>query len=209
MPLPSVVWPSKQTDLYELGVKRVKLFCATNDIPAPKITNVPKDDWHVNACAYYRPDTERVRKWTDPGVNICLPECGRPCTEAQSRNWTWPGSVTDREPFGVLAHELGHHCDWLVGDRKGSYFSEYCEQVKLVTREPGLTSYADVNPAEWFAEAFRLFVTNPDLLRLVRPRTYAKLAEKWKPCTRYDWLNQLGSNVPDRIVRTLRNKGAK
>jgi len=40
------------------------------------------------------------------------------------------------------------------------------------TQEPALTSYCP-NDHEWWAEMFRLFMTNSDLLRLVRPKTYS------------------------------------
>ena len=92
--------------LAERGEQRMLAFCKANGIPAPAVTVTPKSKWRVGACAYYRPDTEQMRKWTKPGINICLEECQWPCGETVSRNWTWPGSTTDREPYGVIAHEL-------------------------------------------------------------------------------------------------------
>ena len=102
-------------DLADLGCLRVSEFCWVNKILVPTVRVVPLDDWHVDACAYYRSNTESNRKWTKPGIDICLERCASPATEHQVRNWNWPGSTTDREPFGVLCHELGHHCDWIAG----------------------------------------------------------------------------------------------
>jgi hypothetical protein len=204
----SFKWPMGKQSLFDLGVARVEEFCKANDISVPAINNTPKDKWVVGTCAYYRPDTDAMRKWTTPGISICTPLCSSPCTEGAARNWSWPGSVTDREPYGVLAHELGHHCDWLTGERKGTYFSDYCEAVKKESGEKGITSYADENPAEWFAEAFRLFVTNYGLLKALRPKTYRIFSKKWKPVGTANWREVLGGNVPPKVLRTLKNKGA-
>ncbi len=208
-------------DLLNRGLFRIQRFCAVNDIPCPRVTNCPSSKWDVSACAYYRPDTESNREWMSkldgqhPGINICPAKCAYPCLEEESRNWSWPGSVTDRTPYGVLAHELGHHCDWLTGKRKGRYFSEVCEEVMKDSGEPGLTSYADENPSEWFAEAFRLYVTNPSLLSYIRPTTCKILMKRWKPIGyTTHWLDVLKAQereqtLPERVVRTLRNKGAR
>lgn len=45
-------------------------------------------------------------------------------------------------------------------------------------REEKLTGYGP-NASERFAEWFRLFVTNPDLLRALRPKTFEALAQRW------------------------------
>lgn len=46
-----------------------------------------------------------------------------------------------------------------------------------------ITSYAP-NAMEWFAEIFRLFVTNPDLLKLIRPKAYKAILDSGlKPST--------------------------
>lgn len=190
--------------LFEKGKAKVIAFCEKSGLPVPRITVFPKKDWKVGACAYYRPDTEVMRKWTKPGINICLEECAFPAKDTQFRQWSWPRSVIDRTPYGVLCHELGHHADWCTGEKKWSYGSEYCEQVMKESGEEKLTNYCP-NPAEWFAEMFRLFVSNPELLRMVRTRTYAILAEIWKPL-RENWLAALGENVPPRIVKSLRRK---
>lgn len=46
------------------------------------------------------------------------------------------------------------------------------------TKEKPLTNYCP-NDNEWFAELFRLFVTNPDLLSRVRKKIYPKFLERW------------------------------
>jgi hypothetical protein len=181
--------------LFDRGVARARLFCWANDVELPPITVVPAEDWHVNACAYYRP-TE--------GVRICLKHCARAAAQAQVRTWSWPGSVTDREPYGVVCHEIGHHCDFHESPpaSRGWYFGAYGIGVRVDSGESPITSYCP-NDAEWFAEMFRLFITNPALLRLIRPRTYRVLVRKWVPIGSDDWEKELGPNVPPRILANL------
>jgi hypothetical protein len=212
---PAPHWPRNKRALYEMGRLLACTFCEMNHVPAPQFRLVEKKDWPFEPCAYYRPATPAVEQWTarlgaghGPGVNLCLDKCASPCDELPGRQWSWPASTTDREPYGVVAHELGHHCDWLTGHNKGSYGSEYSSAVMKESGEPPVTSYAP-NPWEWFAEIFRLFVTNPDLLRLIRPRAYNILTQRWKPCIISDWRTALGDNVPPKVVKALENKGAK
>lgn len=172
-------------------------FCEVNKLPIPKIEAVLLDDWLVGACAYYRKDS----------IKICLEECAFPCSEAQARNWNWPGSTVDREPYGVLCHELGHHADFHTGVKKWSYGSEYCVAVMEESGEPKLTNYCP-NPAEWFAEMFRLFVTNHALLKVVRPVTWSILRRKWTPVSGDNWIRELGKGAPKRIIESNKKKAS-
>lgn len=186
--------------LFKMGVVRINKFCNLNHLPVPEIRlATEKDDWTVGACAYYRPQY----------IHVHLPSCASPATENQVRNWNWPGSVTDREPYGVLCHELGHHIDWLTGEKKYRYSSNYCEQVMEQSGEKEITSYCP-NPAEWFAEMFRVFVTNYPLLAIIRPVTAEILRKKFKPLNRHMgrewWEKELGVDVPARILANLVKK---
>jgi hypothetical protein len=202
------LWSTAKEVLYAAGQCDVVSFCNLNKLPVPDVVLWEKVDWKVSACAYYRPNTEAMRKWTSPGINICLQECARSAREEDVRNWNWPGNVTDREPYGVICHELGHHVDWCTGTKKWTYGSEYSSEVMTESGEPPITSYAP-NPAEWFAEIFRLFVTNPDLLRQLRPKAFEILTRKYQPLERGNWRTLLGTNVPEKIVKNLIKKGAK
>lgn len=204
MPIPGLgyVVPVDKKYLFLLGYKVIERFCIVNRLPIPRVFSIDQVDWFVDSCAYYRhyhhakPSNE---------INICLNKCARVATESQVRNWNWPGSTTDREPYGVLCHELGHHCDLHAGENKGKYWSEYSEKIMKASGEPPITSYAP-NPAEWFAEIFRLFVTNYDLLRLLRPKAYELIRERFNPVSPAPWQVALGSNVPKRILTNLEKK---
>lgn len=202
MPLTTVprVWPRDKMDLYFLGIAHVAAFCDRNEIEPPKISSA--DSWMFDTCAYYR---------ASEGIRVCVPKCQVPCAESNSRNWTWPGNATDREPFGVIAHELGHHIDTVwgaeVGADVGRYWSRNSTTIRQESGEARLTSYCP-NDGEWFAEMFRVFVTNPALLLRLRPKTYQLLTKRWKPYGPKDWRTNLGTNVPARVVKSLINKGA-
>ena len=216
MPVRAITWSRNKAELCANGIVRLRRFCEANGVPVPCVNVVKDNNWYFDACAYYRPDTEQERKWLGRGmgrkgygvgINICLERCQVPCPETPCRNWTWPGGVIDREPYGVIAHELAHHLDWLASETKGRYFGSYSRDLRRHSGEAPLTGYCP-DDAEWFAEMGRLFVTNHSLLRQLRPRTYALIMLRWKPVSPDDWRVQLGRNVPSRVVRSLYNKGA-
>jgi hypothetical protein len=66
------------------------------------------------------------------------------------------------------------------------------------TKEAPISGYAP-NVNEWFAEIFRLFVTNPDLLRLLRPKMYERLKDRFKIVEDRPW---------DQIVTMERQRNA-
>jgi hypothetical protein len=196
VPAPGVTWPRDKSQLFVMGERWIKDFCELNNIPCPTVAAHHPADWHVNACAYYRPAE---------GIKICLEECGHPCTNSPGRNWTWPAGKTDREPFGVLCHELGHHLDWLASSKKGDYGGNFSSWVRTLSGDKPLTGYCD-NDWEWFAEMARLYVSNHGLLRLLRPRTYDLLCRRWKPLGTADWRARLGVNCPRRVVASLQKQ---
>ncbi len=173
-------------------------FCKKNGMVIPSIEAIPASQWHVGACAFYRRNS----------IYICLEHCAHPAKPEQVRNWSWPGCVTDREPFGVICHELGHHIDLCLGKKRGAYFSDFGENMMRDSGELPITSYAP-NPAEWFAEMARLFITNAALLEKVRPKTYWLFRQAGlEPVSNDNWEVELGGNVPTRIHLAQRKKFA-
>lgn len=138
-------------ELYEAGCAHMHKWCLLNGVETPLVrTHVGKPDFGV--CAYYR----------DGVIHIWIQSCAG--LGKAGRQWSWPGYSTDRTPYGVLAHELGHHVDNQHGPRGGSRSHFW----RPLDAKP-LTSYCP-NDNEWFAELFRLFVTNPDLFSALRPK---------------------------------------
>lgn len=179
-------------ELFERGVVLTKLFCTSNALPLPEIRQVDQDQWSFAACAYYRPVY----------IAICLGKCA--CPGHAGRAWSWPGYVIDRTPYGVLQHELGHHADMVHSHTKDRYRGNYSIDVRFVTKEDPLTSYCP-NDGEWFAEMFRLFVTNPDLLRLVRPKTFKALSRKFIVAETRSW-DAVLADAPERTIAMAQKK---
>lgn len=145
------------------GKAHINKWCALNGVVPPTVTEYPGNEPDFGVCAYYR----------DSEIHIWPEACAMPGTAG--RAWSWPGYVVDRTPYGVLAHELGHHVDKAHGARGGIRALEWYKE----TKEAPITTYCpDVN--EWFAEIFRLYVTNPGLLLALRPAMYLKLASEWR-----------------------------
>ena len=170
----------KANNLHEMGVQLL-----THSHPVLVVSG---------ACAY----------WRDHTCYICLSRCARLAAE-RGRNWNWPGCCTDRTPYGVIAHELGHHADWhqskVMNLKLGAYYGGFSTLVRKESNEARLTSYCP-NDAEWFAEMFRLFITNHALLYEVRPKTWNILAGFFNPVSDIDWERALGKGCPDRVLKS-------
>lgn len=84
--------------------------------------------------------------------------------------WTFPGYKADLTALGVGCHEFGHY----VQDALGWKLVNSAARVAGVLGEERVSGY-EPNAGERFAECFRLFMTNPDLLRVGRPKRWAHL----------------------------------
>lgn len=151
-----------KVELFERGKAHIHRWCDLNEVKPPRI-NPRTGSPDFGVCAYYR----------DGEIEIWIQSCA--AIGRFGRQWSYPGYVVDRTPYGVLAHELGHHVDRQHGPAGGVLSHLW----RPLDAEP-LTSYAP-NDNEWFAELFRLFVTNFDLFRLVRPKIQDLFYNEW-PC---------------------------
>lgn len=180
-----MTWTKRE--LFEEGKSHITTWCVLNEIKPPKVS-VTGDPEQFGTCAYYR----------DGVIYISIHACAN--VGMAGRAWSYPGYVVDRTPYGVLAHELGHHVEGAHGARGGIVASQW----RADTSEEPITSYSP-NDNEWFAEIFRLYVTNPDLLRLLRPLTYEKLSQRWpKPAMCATW-DAVLAHAP-RQLAAARNK---
>ena len=149
-------------------------------------------DWKFDACAYYRKDV----------TAICVSRCA--AIGVAGMAWSYPGYTVDRTPYGVLQHELGHHADYVKSTKRGPYYGDFSVMLRAAVDEKPITSYCP-NDAEWFAEMFRLFVTNPDLLAKLRPATHANLRERFTPIFNDSWRDRLTA-APERTIAVIERK---
>lgn len=174
------------------GKELMARFCAANSLPLPDVAEADGERWPFGVCAYYRADV----------VTISVKHCAAIGTAGMQ--WSFPGHSVDRTPYGVLQHELGHHVDVISSTRRDRYRGDYSIAMRERVGEQPLTSYCP-DDGEWFAEMFRLFVTNPDLLAKLRPRTHAALAEKFRPVFKDTWRERL-AGAPDRTIAAIEKK---
>ncbi len=111
--------------------------------------------------------------------------------------WQAPGSFMDFTPVGVFCHEVGHHVDYVLHPKAYSRQNGFQE---VVDNEDEVSS-VEHNVLESFAEAIRLFITNPDLLRQGRPDRYEYLTKGMglKPLHNLSWRTVL-RNAGKRVV---------
>ncbi|MES2415147.1 MAG: hypothetical protein V4614_15175 [Pseudomonadota bacterium] len=187
-----ITWESKASML-QRGKVLMERFCAANSMPIPSVTEAPPENWEFGVCAYYRQNV----------TTISVKHCANIGFAGMS--WSFPGHSVDRTPYGVIAHELGHHSDMLKSTKVGRYYGNFSIEMRERTgHEMPLTSYCP-NDAEWFAEMFRLFVTNPDLLRNLRPRTHADMLQHFKPVFVDTWRERL-AGAPERTILSIERK---
>lgn len=186
-------------DLADVGEMVSREICKANDIPTPCFNIIHDADdplcrkiKAVGTCGYYR----------NMIVNVAVPLCAH-----NNSNYSWPGFISDRTPAGVIAHEVGHHVDQMKSgidiyrNRPGQFFSD---RIRAISGEKPITSYSP-NNSEWFAEIFRLFTMNPDLLKRIRPKAYqALIAHGIKPIVTLDAESLLKTfNAPERVYERM------
>lgn len=160
--------------LLDDGIALMHRFCEVNKLAVPPVTIRPKAGWPFAVCAYYRPTK----------IEVCLEACARIGTAGMS--WSYPGYTVDRTPYGVIQHELGHHVDVTHSTQFRGYRGDFSINLRKETGEQPISGYCP-DDGEWFAELFRVFVTNPDLLRIIRPATYERLRERFNPVVSDSW----------------------
>jgi hypothetical protein len=178
--------------LYKRGVELAIDFCNVNGLVLPTFaTNLNE--------SYGLYEYSRAKKTGTIYCNVL--SCSPPCSEF-GRAWSYPGYTADRTSYGVVCHELGHHFHFGVNVRDA--IVEFRHVLKC---ERAVTSYAETNTSEGIAEAFRLFLTNPDLLRRAYPLQYAFFSTTYQlvQVVVQPW-DVVLANAPARVVQAARNK---
>lgn len=190
---------------YSAGIALMEAFCAANAIPVPEVVRLGRNDrlYHLATCAFYRGGK----------ITIMVEKCAS--NGFGGRAWSWPGYTVDRTPYGVIQHELAHHIDYEFSTWPLKVKSDlFSFRIHEQSGEKPLTGYLGTDKKEqtfymeWFAEILRLFVTNPDLCRLLRPRFYrAVVGAGLKPIATGTWEQVLARHAATlRIVDQTRKK---
>lgn len=180
-------------NMYSRGKTRMEEFCKLNKLPVPEIAcilNRPKEGIsRPEACAWYKRLTYGGHK--DGTITIRVWDC------ADGTKISYPGFIQDRTPFGAVAHETAHHVEF--------YGKELAKKVRAGSCEEPITAY-HTNDSEWFAEMFRVFITNSTLIKWYRPKFYAIVtALGYKPVEARPWQEVLVDR-PDLVKSAMGRK---
>lgn len=142
-------------------------FLSHNGLPGPsklitEATTRHENRWRDNG--WYKFDTREMF------VNL---KRSRVPVKVPGFQWSFTGFKADLTAPGILAHETGHHVHNLLNPRFGAQ-NVIAMIRKCAANEPRVSSY-EPNAHETFAEAMRLFILNPELLREGRPIRWAML----------------------------------
>lgn len=131
---------------------------------------------------FYRAHDERaphldLRVWYG-AINWDPRKCASPVKRPGYR-WSFTGYKADLTAPGVIAHEMGHHVwECVIRDDAGKRHARWQRNLirnwrAFVSDEPAPSGYGATSTHEDFAESFKLFLLNPDLLYIGRPRRHA------------------------------------
>lgn len=180
--------------LCEMSISLINDFCDLNNIPKPEF-NI---DWGTGTtqskgtvCGHFTFGTNVLHLQPN--------KCANP-----NPNGDWPGFFYDRTCYGVMCHEFAHYVDNL----SPSLFNVklISAELRQIANEPSFNKDPK-DDYEYFADVFKLFISNPDLLKLVRPNTFKLLTEKYKllPIVSDDYITVLNKfSAHDRIFERIK-----
>ena len=168
-------FPTDKRRLFLKGRKLCLEFCKLNGIKPPKIHVIDQDHekWRIPGRQWY----------VNKHLSIKILSC-----DALGYGGSYPGYTIDRTPYGIICHGLGRHLDWVYSNPRKSLTESIIHQGE----------YEDsINSQAHFAEMFRLFLTNPNLLEQLRPATFGSLKSMFIPVVDHTW-EQVLWNAPLR-----------
>jgi len=172
-------------ELFQLGMTICKEFLTKNNLALATVIAKAYGVEEENR-GIYNPHSKMIY------VNFT--KC-KPPIKNSSYSWSYPGYKADITTMGVLAHETGHHVDNLTGIRK------------LIPTTHPVSGY-EPNKMEVVAETMRLFILNPDLLRLVSNARYDFLMERFTPVITQTWEEVL-VDAPAKVINNINKNFVK
>lgn len=187
---------TSKIELFELGKQVINMFSEINNLKN-QLPEIEVDNYLNNYGQYL---ALHIRSEQVPRIKINLNKCPMPVAIRPIRRWSFTGYKADRTPTGVLCHEFGHHYFFKETNSKKACVA----MLKIIKQESPITSY-EPNYGESFAEMFRLFMLNPNLLELGRPKRYEYITKELKllPIHNQKWEDVLKYAHP-RIIEVAK-----
>lgn len=166
------------------GIEISKAFLKLNNIELPEY-RTDEISWAEN-CGYY--------DFTWKTIVVHTPLVAHVIKAPAGMRWSYPGYRIDRTGIGVVCHETGHHVDNALHNPS---------RRMPIDRAERITNY-EPNHWEVFAESIRLFILNPDLLKVVAPKRYKYLMSLGlKPIVKATW-NEVLAHQPRLIDMVIK-----
>lgn len=182
----------KKADAVVAAVVYVEKFLDHNSLPRVKrYLWEPNDElkppgsnrWHANGWYWNGNLFVNVKKSRVP-------------VKTPGFQWSFTGFKADLTAPGILAHETGHHAHFSKFDTR-----ELLGALRKVASEEAQVSSYEPNVYEVFAEAMRLFILNPNLLREGRPKRFKLITDLGlRPLHDVDWHKVLEHAHPKLIA---------
>lgn len=154
------------------------------------------DQWPFPRPWVRKCDGRKLKGWYSPSTNTVSYSFGRTPVRTPGYSWSFTGYKADLTSYGILAHELGHWWHFQEPRR-----DDITLAARLLAMDERAVSGYEPNAHETIAEAVRLFILNPDLLRCGRPKRYAYLESMgMRPLHDLSWREVL-ANAHPKLVR--------
>jgi len=169
----------KKEVLLNIGLEIGRKFCDVNNL-----SNIKSFELNNNLSSFGLFENKKSK------ISLNIKKC-KPPTKTPGFCWSYPGYKADLTPYGVVLHEYGHHIHSLDVKNIKNLFEEKTKSENFVT------SY-EPNVFESIAEAFKLFLGNPDLLEQGRPKRFNIFFKdlKLKPVINSTWKDVLNNAHP-------------
>lgn len=120
------------------------------------------------------------------------------------RSWTYTGYKSDLTVSGILAHEIGHHIENYYQNHVG--FNEFKTAFKKFIKNEARVSGYEPNVSESFAEATKLFILNPFLLKEGRKNRWEFFTTilELKPVHDLHW-KEILKNADQKLLNAANN----
>jgi hypothetical protein len=111
----------------------------------------------------------------------------------------------DLTPTGVLAHELGHQFEWSLRRRGGANGLAVLKEFAEIKKHTAVSDYGNTDIMEDWAESYRLFLLNPQLLKKLSDPRYNVLVKADRVCQAYSGFKHgIRPSKPDQSVGLAR-----
>lgn len=177
----------KQNIRYNEALDLVKIFSEINHIKLCSIEIIENTSILFYCGEYIGKKNGKI--FINP--KLCANEVEKP----NRMCWSHPHYFVDRTIYGVLCHEFGHHVHRLKNYPSIPYENKI--------------SKCEFDDGERFAETFRLFLSNSDLLKQYNQKRYDYLVNELQliPVIKEDWKTvMLKDNMNEKFISASENR---